>query len=105
MFLRPGSRTAMPRKMTTQANAKAMSPEARVTYQTHGVGTEEGSDVMTVVTDGEVASSGSVVASTSVPSYHPSLSLSGFSGSVLKTVVSPVSVSPSRSESSMGPSE
>ena len=57
-----------------------------------------------VVADGDVESSGSVLASTSVLSYQPSLSLSGFLGSVLKMVVSPTSVSPSRSESSMGPS-
>ncbi len=94
----------MPRKIASQANAKAMIPDARVTYQTQGTSIEEGLCVTMVVADGDVESSGSVLASTSVPSYQPSLSLSGFLGSVLKMVVSPTSVSPSRSESSMGPS-
>lgn len=94
-----GRRTAMPRKITTQANANAMSPEARVMYQIQGVSAVLGRDVMVVVADGTVLSSGSVFPSISVPSYQPSESVSTFEGSVPKSVFSPVSVSPSRSES------
>lgn len=52
-----------------------------------------------VVAEGAVLSRGFPAARTSVPSYQPSASLSGFFGSVLNRVVSPISVSPSRSES------
>lgn len=51
-------------------------------YQTQGVCIEDGFGVMMVVAEGDVESSGSVFASISVPSYQPSLSLSGFFGSV-----------------------
>lgn len=94
-----GRRMAMPRKITTQANVNAMSPEARVMYQIQGVSAVLGREVMVVVADGTVLSSGSVFPSISVPSYQPSESVSTFEGSVPKRVFSPVSVSPSRSES------
>lgn len=90
---------ATPKKMTIHAKAKATSPEARVRYHTQGVSIENVSVETVVVADGTVRSSGSSAVRISVPSYQASPSVSGFFGSVLKRVVSPISVSPSRSES------